>query len=129
MTEILVGFTAVAGTMTFFILLVYMFFSSRHKQRMKLIETGQSAKIFNSGGSMALKLGLFLIGAGCGIFLSTILTTIGMPEEPTFMSLIMICSGVGLFTAHKIAVNEESTREAIRAQQQRDHRDEFDLNI
>lgn len=108
MNEVIVGFTAVAGTMTFAILLVYLFFTSRHKQRMRLIETGQSARIFNAGtNSMGLKLGGFFVGAGLGMFIGSILEYIGLPSETSSMSMIMIFSGLGLIYAHKMAAKEE----------------------
>ena len=63
--------------------IVYLFFSTRNRERMALIEKGVDASIFlkgaGKGGSawkvFVVNLAFLLIGSGVGIFLALLITT------------------------------------------------------
>jgi len=89
---------------------IYMFFTSRHKERMSLIETGQSADIFNMYkrvGSSALKWGLLLLGIGCGIVAGMLLDAMGAPEGPDYFAPIFIFGGLALVIYNRTVRNRE----------------------
>lgn len=86
----------------------YLYFSTRNKERLALIEKGADAKIFMQGerrkGSSSfakvfiLNIALLSMGIGFGILIGSILnTTIGLDEEVAFPASIFITAGAALF--------------------------------
>ncbi|MCI5082509.1 MAG: hypothetical protein MRY78_12490 [Saprospiraceae bacterium] len=95
--ELLIPIFAVVGFFATNILLIYMFFSSRHKERMALLERDKDASIFHANGiADALKFGMVAIMIGVGILLGYLLVQMGMPEEIAYFSMILILGGLGL---------------------------------
>lgn len=87
--------------------IAYLYFSTRNKERMALIEKGADASIFVKGKAHAapiwkvfiLNLSLLLMGIGIGIFIASILHySLGVVEEVAFPGTIFLMAGVGLFT-------------------------------
>jgi hypothetical protein len=101
--EIIVPVAAMAMTFAVF----YFFITSRHKERIKLIESGADPAMFYNGAhkkGQAIKFGMLLIGVGVGIFLGNLLgAVLPVEEEVTIPSFIMICAGGGLLLGNKIA--------------------------
>ncbi len=90
------------------ILIVYLFL--RRKERMALIEKGQSATIFETKKNppTVLKWGMLFIGIGIGIIIGRILTLYtAMGEEESFFSMVFLCGGIALVIYHFIARNIE----------------------
>ncbi len=90
------------------ILIVYLFL--RRKERMALIEKGQSATIFETKKNppTVLKWGMLFIGIGIGIIIGRILTLYtAMGEEESFFSMVFLCGGIALVVYHFIARNIE----------------------
>lgn len=85
----------------------YLYFSTRNKERLALIEKGADASIFVKGRSngvapfwkiFILNLALLLIGIGLAIFIASILAyNLGMDEEVAFPGTIFLMAGIGLF--------------------------------
>ena len=97
--EILIPIIAVGGFFTSVIVFVYMFFSSRHRERMALIESGKDASVFDSAkreGKSALKFGMVGVMAGIGLILGSMLDRFGMEEEVAYFSMILLMGGLGL---------------------------------
>ena len=100
---------------TFFGIL-YMYFSTRHKERIALIDKGADASMFKTGkkiywGNFAPSAGMFLIGAGPGVLVAAILTaTTVIMEGVAYPSMIFIFAGAGLvlyfFLARKLKNGE-----------------------
>lgn len=102
--EVLVGF------LTFFGLvfgICYMYYTTRNKERMALIEKGADASLFSTGkvnstsGAFGrifnvLKIGLFLVGVGLGIVMGYFLSVAGMVEGAAYTSMIFLFGGLGL---------------------------------
>ena len=87
--------------------IAYLYFSTRNKERMALIEKGAEASIFLKGKAHAapiwkvliLNLSLLLMGIGIGIFIASILHyNLGVEEDVAFPGTIFLMAGVGLFT-------------------------------
>ncbi|MBE0646373.1 MAG: hypothetical protein IH596_01170 [Bacteroidales bacterium] len=82
----------------------------RRKERINLIEKGQSATIFETRKNVpqALKWGMLLIGIGVGILIGRILALYtAMGEEESFFSMVFLCGGISLVLFHFIARNME----------------------
>lgn len=92
---------------------VYLFFSTRNKERLALIEKGADASIFLKGKGntphvwkvVLLNLALLLIGIGAGIFLAALLNGMGVKEEVAYPGTIFLMAGISLFTGFKMTKN------------------------
>ncbi|CAM1346684.1 DUF6249 domain-containing protein [Tenacibaculum insulae] len=90
----------------------YLFFSTRNKERLALIEKGVDAKIFMSGEKkrstltgrvIILNLALLLMGIGLGVFIASIVDTYTtIDEEAIYPALIFFMAGLGLFTGFNL---------------------------
>lgn len=91
--------------------MTYLYFSTRNKERLALIEKGADASIFFSRERrtapiwkiLILNLSLLLTGIGIGIFLASLVHyNFGMPEEVAFPGSIFLLAGLGLFTGFQL---------------------------
>ena len=95
----------------------YLYFSSRNKERLALIEKGADASIFNIGkrsGSawkvIVINLAFLLMGIGLGVLLANIVDTYTtLDDDAVYPAFIFGLAGAGLyvgFTQAKKAVDE-----------------------
>ena len=87
--------------------IAYLYFNTRNKERMALIENGADASIFVKGKKghtapiwkvLILNLALLMMGIGVGIFIATLIdhfTT--LEEDAIYPAIIFTMAGVGLF--------------------------------
>ena len=86
----------------------YLFFSTRNKERLALIEKGAEASIFlkgRTGSSGAffwkaflLNLSVLLISIGIAVFLASFMVhSLGMLEEVAYPGTIFLMAGIGLY--------------------------------
>ncbi len=97
--------------------IVYVFVSTRHKERMKLIESGADPALFQSKSKtgIAIKFGLLMIGVGIGIFIGNVLAQFtAISEDVAIPSMILIFAGSGLLLGNKIAREQEEKEEQKR---------------
>ena len=90
----------------------YMYFSTRHKERLALIEKGLEASIFVKSKKGAVtsiwkifivNIALLSIGVGIGIFTGGILDeVVGLKPDIAYPGSIFTMAGLGLFTGFKI---------------------------
>ena len=94
--------------------IVYLFFSTRNKERMALIEKGIGAEIFNKGNRKTapvwkvfiLNLALLLMGIGLGILLASILDHFTeLDGDSIYPGIIFLTAGAGLFAGFKMTNN------------------------
>lgn len=83
---------------------VYVYLTTRNKERLALIEKGADASLFNTGkkngiGSIILNLALLAIGIGIGVLVGAALEQAGMDDEVSFPASIFIFGGLGLVTS------------------------------
>jgi len=86
--------------------IAYLYFSTRNKERLALIEKGAEASIFVKGKRegaapfwkiIILNLSLLLMGIGAAIFVASILHySLGVDEEVAYPGTIFLLAGVGL---------------------------------
>jgi hypothetical protein len=92
------------------VLIVYMYFSTRNKERMALIEKGADASIFKTGRKpfSVLKFGMFFVGVGIGILAGNILAVSTNLEEPVpYFSMILLFGGASLIAYYLIEKKKE----------------------
>ncbi|NRD20633.1 hypothetical protein HNV08_11285 [Winogradskyella eckloniae] len=85
--------------------IVYLYFSTRNKERLALIEKGADASIFNigkrSGSSwkvVVINVAFLLMGIGLGFFLAILIENYtGINDNAVYPALIFLMSGVGLY--------------------------------
>ncbi len=88
----------------------YLFISSRHKERIALIEKGADASIFYSSTKVnseritplwkifIINIALLFMAIGLGIFLASFLHySLGVDDDVAFPGTIFLLSGCGLF--------------------------------
>lgn len=94
--------------------LFYLYFSTRNKERLALIEKGADATIFVKGRRYAapiwkvliLNVALLLMGIGIGIFIASLLHyNLGVEEEVAFPGTIFLMAGIGLFAGFTLTKN------------------------
>ena len=93
----------------------YLYFSTRNKERLALIEKGADASIFVKGKRehtapiwkvLILNLALVAMGVGLGIFIASLLdnyTT--LDEDAVYPAVIFFMAGVGLFIGFNLTKN------------------------
>ncbi|MFM9988714.1 DUF6249 domain-containing protein [Flavobacterium sp.] len=93
---------------------VYLYLSTRNKERLALIEKGADASIFMSsrqGGAsfykvILLNLALLLMGIGIGAFIALILTTYtSLNENGLYPATIFTMAGASLFVGFNMTKN------------------------
>ena len=85
--------------------IVYLFISTRNKERLALIDKGVDAGIFMKGKStggvgkvIVLNLALLLMGVGVGVFLALLLSTYtSLNSDAIYPATIFTMAGLGLF--------------------------------
>ena len=90
----------------------YLFITSRHKERLALIEKGADASIFYSNKKstspiwkiLLVNIAMILVGIGIGIFVAGILHyNLGVDKDIAFPGTIFTLAGAGLFAGFKMS--------------------------
>jgi hypothetical protein len=103
-------FVPVAFFLTIFAIL-YVYYTTRTKERLALIEKGVDANIFKTEPSKyaLLKWGIFLIALAIGVITGYALSNV-INEVAAFFTMILLFGGLGLIVAHfitnKLAKND-----------------------
>ena len=85
---------------------VYIFLTTRNKERLALIENGADASLFKSGsaknfgGVIVINIALLAIGIGVGVLIGNVLENGGMDEDIAYPAMVFICGGLGLLVAY-----------------------------
>ncbi len=93
--------------------ILYVYYTTRSRERLALIEKGVDASIFKIDPERKrldlVKWGVFMVGLGVGVVGGFALSSI-MNEVVAFFTAILVCGGVGLIVAYfvvsKLAQNE-----------------------
>ncbi len=87
---------------------MFLYFSTRHKERMSLIESGRDASIFDERApkrktSSALKYGLFFVFIGFGVLMGIFMEeAFRMPDAGGVIPSVLISGGLALLLYYKI---------------------------
>jgi len=101
--EVLIAFIALFATVFG---IMYVYYTTRNKERLILIEKGADASLFNtgkvgrgsvSGGKIVLKTGMFFMGIAIGVIVGAILSYLNVLEAgPNYVSMIFFFGGLSL---------------------------------
>ena len=91
----------------------YLYFSTRNKERLALIDKGADASIFARGKEhtapfwkvFILNLSLLFIGVGIGALIAVILDEYTTLHDGIYPAIIFIMAGVGLFAGYTMTKN------------------------
>jgi formate hydrogenlyase subunit 3/multisubunit Na+/H+ antiporter MnhD subunit len=84
---------------------LYVYFTTRTKQRMLQIEKGVDSSLFKTDapkGNNTLMFGLLFLSVGIGVFVGYILSGMGIQEGVAYNGSIFIMGGLGLLVYHRI---------------------------
>lgn len=83
--------------------ILYVFWTTRTKERLALIEKGTDASIFKVESSkyVLLKWGIFLIALSVGVITGYALSSV-IDEVAAHFTMILFCGGVGLIVAYLV---------------------------
>jgi ABC-type Fe3+ transport system permease subunit len=99
--------------------LAYIYYTTRNKERLALIEKGADASLFNTGkmtrpnggwswSLFILKSGMFLMGIAVGIIIGGLLTSLGVLDEGTnYTSMIFFFGGLSLVLSYLVKAKVE----------------------
>lgn len=83
--------------------ILYVYYTTRNKERLALIEKGADAKLFQSEKktnwiNFALSLGMLIAGLGLGLVLAELInaSNLNMDSAAVTAALILLCGGGGL---------------------------------
>ena len=91
--------------------IVYLYLSTRNKERLSLIEKGVDASIFMKGRNqntpmwkvIILNFSLLLMGIGLGVFIASVLDQYSSLGEEVYPATIFFMAGVGLFIGFNLS--------------------------
>lgn len=91
--------------------IVYLFLSTRNKERLALIEKGVDANVFVRTKNASyipgwkiflINFGVLLISVGVAIFLASLIEEIGIYSEVAYIGTIFTMSGIGLLVGYNM---------------------------
>jgi hypothetical protein len=93
----------------------YLYFSSRNKERLALIEKGADASIFfgpktERSGKWVMQIGILAIGVALGVLVGAALVSAGMDHAVAYPASIFLFAGIGLVVAYFIAKRINKTK-------------------
>jgi FtsH-binding integral membrane protein len=94
---------ATIGLFITLIVLIVTFFKTRHTERMALINSGRTARIFDEKdgeSNGALKIGLFILSIGLGLLIGMIVDSILQTEPAGVFVSILVLGGFSLIIYH-----------------------------
>lgn len=105
---IIIPVLAIGGFFASTIIFVYMFFSSRHRERMALIDSGQDASIFSRkfNNKENLKFGVVAVMSGLGLLAGEFLQKAGLEDFVAYFSMVLIFGGTGLILYYFLIQNK-----------------------
>jgi hypothetical protein len=95
--------------------ILYLYFSSRNKERLALIEKGADATIFygprtERSGKWILKVGVLAIGVALGVLVGAALEAAGLEDDVAYTASIFLFAGIALVVAYFLARKVNGTQ-------------------
>ena len=100
---ITIPIVAIISTFTFLTVAFYLLISSRHRERMELMERNLDASVFTpqKNENRSLKNGLLFTMIGIGLILGDVMERLSLLQEDiAYFAMIFLMGGLGLLTCH-----------------------------
>lgn len=111
MVAILVPIAGIVFTFMSLTIVLYVYFTTRNKERLALIARNQDASVFKSRrskGKSYLRFGVLMIFFGIGAIVGISLVNLGIiSEELAVLGICPIFIGFGMIVAHKMIEDKE----------------------
>jgi len=100
--------------------ILYLYYSTRNKERLALIEKGADASIFGRSNKnsiitsriITLNIALLLMGIGLGVFLASLFDAYSnIEEDAIYPAMIFFMGGLGLFIAFNMTKKLQNEEE------------------
>ncbi len=98
----ILGIICTFGSLSFF---VYMFYTSRHRERMAMIQQGKDPMQYKiqmqkTESNRVLKVGILFAAFGLGLVAGWGLEEGGVPSETAYFAMIFLFGGLGMIIYH-----------------------------
>lgn len=105
MLEQVISIIAIISTFGSLVFFIYMHYTSRHRERMAMIEQGKDPLAYkvqanNATSSNVLKNGILFTAVGMGLVAGWGLEMGGVPSEVAYFSMILLLGGFGMVIYH-----------------------------
>lgn len=116
MEGVLALFIPIISVIGFFAAVIYwvhIYYTSRHRERMALLESGQDARIWDKKRrpERIVKFGILFFSIGAGILCGYFLSELGMEEEPAYFAMMFLLGGAGLISYYLFFLKRHTERE------------------
>ncbi len=104
------GILVPIGFFAALVLILWVYYTNRNKERIALIENGADASLFNTIKKKfpALQWGIFLVSIGLGILVGNIVAaSTNLEEQVAYFSMIFIFGGLSLLVNHMMDKKKE----------------------
>lgn len=108
--EAVIAVSGIVATFLSLTIIIYVFFTTRNKERLALIARNKDASIFKSRSRKyrSERLGILLIFFGIGIFIAVSLVNLGIiGEEVAVLAICPIFVGIGLLVSGRLYQSQE----------------------
>lgn len=85
--------------------ILYVYWTTRTKERLALIEKGLDKSIFKKDKCskfVLMKWGIFLLSLGIGVLTATLVSSV-INEVAAYFTMILLCGGLGLIVANIVS--------------------------
>ena len=103
MPEVIIPITLFASVFG----IVYMFLTTRHKERMAMIEKGMDLSLLTKKSDSSspinfwvIKLGLLMVGIAIGVFIGSLASKGLMGEDEAYPTMILLFGGLALLSSY-----------------------------
>jgi len=94
--------------------ILYVFFTTRNKERLSMIEKGVDASMFltkKQNKGYTLKFGMLAVGVAIGLLVGSIIAeNTNLPEEVAYFSMIFLFGGAFLIANHFIEEKKSASK-------------------
>jgi tetrahydromethanopterin S-methyltransferase subunit G len=88
---------------------VYLFLTTRNRERMAMIEKGADPSMFVNR-NIGFKIGMLLVGAAIGLIIGLILIELTTLNEAIVLALILLFGGLGLVAENVISRKRDQVK-------------------
>lgn len=112
MAPFVVGILVPIGFFVMLFGILYVYFTTRNRERLAMIDKGADASLFQNPDRVSniFKWGMFMVGIAVGIILGAVLASANILDEGvSYPSMIFLFGGLSLIIVHLIEKKRQKT--------------------